>query len=409
MSRALLLAALALAWAGCSGGGLPGGANSEGDLGVGGNGGAADFGVPDLGAPADLAVPHDLAAAHDLAAPHDLAVPLDLTWPQYDLTTPRDLTPPGPYDFTIGTNSDGAVACVPPGGQTTTRYVWSGITVPEQRSQFAFDLNGDGRVDNQLGNIIGALDGQMLGSQDEIDQSIASGRSITLMAARSSDPTFTNDVCAETDVLAGVPLASPDAGSGGFTVDGTVTPGDFFGTIAAARFTSEPSPSYAQVPTVVRVPLPIFGAVPTEIVGARITYVRAADGQITGGQVNGAVRNQDVIGKLIPALAATFNQYLAAHPATPKSFQILSIFDNGGKAYPACPAGTCQNFDGSCAVKGDNKIDDCEVSTSGLIQNVLAPDVQLFDAAGNYRPSVDNTHKDSLSIGFAFTAVPASF
>jgi hypothetical protein len=89
--------------------------------------------------------------------------------------------------------------------------------------------------------------------------------------------------------------------------------------------------------------------------------------------------------------------------------QILSIFDNGGKADPSCSAGTCKNPDGSCAVSHDNKIDVCEVASSGLIHNVLAPDVQLFDSAGNYHPNPNNTMKDSLSIGVGFTAVAATF
>ena len=62
-----------------------------------------------------------------------------------------------------------------------------------------------------------------------------------------------------------------------------------------------------------------------------------------------------------------------------------------------------------CAVKGDRKIDVCEVATAGLIQNVLAPDIQMFDANGNYHPNPDNTHKDSLSLGLGFSAVTATF
>jgi hypothetical protein len=163
------------------------------------------------------------------------------------------------------------------------------------------------------------------------------------------------------------------------------------------------------VPTVAQVPFPYFGAVPTEIVGARITWVRAADGHITGGQLNGAVRDHDVRTKLMPAIAANLTKYVTAHPGTPTTMKLLSVFDNGGKFVPGCGAGTCQNLDGSCAVKGDNTISDCEVATNGLVTNLIAPDVQLFDDAGNYAPNWANTKKDSLSIGFAFTAAPASF
>jgi hypothetical protein len=37
------------------------------------------------------------------------------------------------------------------------QYVANTLTVPLDRMQFGMDLNGDGKTDNQLGNIIGAL------------------------------------------------------------------------------------------------------------------------------------------------------------------------------------------------------------------------------------------------------------
>src|SRR6185436_1619511 len=37
------------------------------------------------------------------------------------------------------------------------KYVANALTVPMDRMQFGMDLNGDGKTDNQLGNIIGAL------------------------------------------------------------------------------------------------------------------------------------------------------------------------------------------------------------------------------------------------------------
>jgi hypothetical protein len=47
-------------------------------------------------------------------------------------------------------------------------------------------------------------------------------------------------------------------------------------------------------------------------------------------------------------------------------------------------------------------------STSDFaVQGILAPDVHLFDAAGNFAPSPTGT-KDSYSVGFEFTVVPAS-
>ena len=98
--------------------------------------------------------------------------------------------------------------------------------------------------------------------------------------------------------------------------------------------------------------------------------------------------------------------------------QIASLFDTGGKADSSCTTGGCKNpttgdgtRKGMCASATDNIVDVCEVSTNTLVQSLLAPDVQLFDSTGAYKPNKDKTTavKDSLSVGLGFTAVGATF
>jgi len=326
-----------------------------------------------------------------------------------DLGMPADLAQPGAVDLAFGSDTDGSVACTPAAGATAARYVWNAMTVPLTASDFAYDLNGDGRADNQLGNIAGALAGQGFDLQAGIDGAITGGQSITLVAESSKDASFGDDACATSTMYAGTPTASPDySGAGHFTIDAAATVGHFTGPIAAARFTSEPSPAFAKVPSVVRYDLPLFGSSPVDLVGARITYVRAANGTVTGGQLNGAIRQYDIDHELVPAIAGALNLQVHTNPSSSSSMQILAIFDTGGATDPACGS-TCKNLDGSCAVAKDGNITDCEVGTNGIIRNVLAPDVQLFDAAGNYHPNPANTTKDSLSVGIGFTAVGATF
>ena len=338
-------------------------------------------GGPDEGGAADMAVANDLSMAPDLSSPPDLASS------QY---------------------GDGAVACLPAGGAVRAQYVWNDVLVPMQRADYSFDLNGDGRTDNQLGNIEATLAGQGMPVQAQATQAVQSGQSLTLVDEHGDD--LTSDACAATSVQSAQMMASPDfSGAGHFTPDGSM-PGDFAGPIVTSRFTSEPPPATAAVPVIVHLNLPLLGAVSAvDVVGARITYVRDATGKLMMGQLNGAIRNKDVQTKVIPNLAASLTAQVQANPSSSTSMQILAIFDTGGKADPACAAGTCKNPDGSCAVKGDQKIDTCELATSGLITNLLAPDVQLFDAAGNYHPNPANTNKDCLSIGLGFTAVGATF
>ncbi len=366
----------------------------------------ADLGATDSpmgGADLATAAPDLAVSVPDLAvgAP-DLAMkPADLAMKLHDLAVPLDLLP--------GPDMARQLACAPAGGALRAQYVWNAVLVPMQRSDYAFDLNGDGRADNQFGNIYGALAGQNLDVQNDATQAVTSGQSLTLIDAHADD--FSDDACAASDVEAADAMASPDfSGAGHFTVDAAAVPGHFAGTFAAGHFSSLPLPESAATPVVMMLKLPLLGAIiGVQLVGAHVQYTRAADGTVTGGQLNGAIRNSDVQNLVIPALAASLTAQVQVTPVGPRAMVLLSIFDTGGKADPTCGSGTCKNPDGTCAVKGDNKIDVCEVATCGLIQNILAPDVQMFDANGNYQPSPGNTHKDSLSIGLGFSAVPATF
>jgi len=53
----------------------------------------------------------------------------------------------------------------------------------------------------------------------------------------------------------------------------------------------------------------------------------------------------------------------------------------------------------------DQLIDVCEVADNNVVRNVLGPDVQLFtDDGTQFHPTPEHRHKDSLSLGIAFTA-----
>src|SRR4051794_8796544 len=52
-------------------------------------------------------------------------------------------------------------------------YAVNSITLPTSNKEFAFDLDGDGKQDNQMGNIIGTLKMQGLDAQAGVDDSVA--------------------------------------------------------------------------------------------------------------------------------------------------------------------------------------------------------------------------------------------
>jgi hypothetical protein len=118
-------------------------------------------------------------------------------------------------------------------------------------------------------------------------------------------------------------------------------------------------------------------------------------GGLMAGQINGAIKNTDVQNNIIPNVAMLLDQRVTANPTGSTEKQILQIFDIG--------------CDGMPQYKGDGHIEVCEVADNSIIKNVLNPDVQMFDANGNYHPNPANTMRDSLSLGLGFAGVKASY
>jgi len=305
--------------------------------------------------------------------------------------------------------------CTPGAGGNTAKYVTATVTVPTSRTDYSIDLNGDGRQDNQLGNIIGALIGQNLDVQMGVNDAVNSGQLVILVTENSADATFTADTCASSSLALGsLPAGTtkPDySGMGSFTSNGSAG-GTFAGPIKSGQFSSA-SPVTTKTPVSVTIKLPLIaGAKPItlDVQGAHIQYGKDSSGVIKG-QIHGVIPNTKVQSTIVPNVASLLTTKINDPAGGSTSSTIAGIFDTCGAAQPGDNCGTCcANPDKSCAVKGEKKIDSCEVATSGIIKNVLSPDVQMFAADGTtWSPNADNKNKDSLSLGIAFTLAGAKF
>jgi hypothetical protein len=316
-----------------------------------------------------------------------------------------------------GGSSSGAADVTMPSTMNPLQFVADSLLVPMDRTQYGMDLNGDGKVDNQLGNIIGALTANNLDTQGGVDSAICKGQVILLLTTTSDDATYQNDPASGAKVQIGQQFnyTGPDtcaAGSGGpkydgtdtFTADTSFAGAQFAGRIQNGLFSSN-SPVTTKNPVTVNLQLPLVsGAAPVQlnIIGAHIQY-RYSGGKISSGQINGAIKSTDVQNTIIPNVAQLLNDRVTANPTGSTEKQIAQIFDIG------CSDASAKNFDGTAAAKGDGKIAVCEVSDNSIIKNVLNADVQMFDSSGAYHPNKANTMKDSLSLGLGFTAVKATF
>ena len=333
-------------------------------------------------------------------APPDLAMaPEDLSVPPRDLSRPEDLASAGSH-----------------------KYVFNGIALPMTRSDYSIDLNGDGHVDNQFGNIVAALISEAFDAQDAVTADVQSGQTIELAAIQTVDPMLVNDPAAVITLFTGRPTATPDfQGMGVYTIDATRPPSLFPGGLEQATFSSA-NPVTTHTPVSLTLNLPFLGGLPIPLTlhGAHIQFYTGTDAAsgapgLVLGEIQGSIKEHDVQSTIVPAIARILTTQVQANPTSSTARMVEALFDTG-------MCGSCASGDycgnglgcsvGQCTITaqaGDDQIDPCEVGLNNIIENILAPDVQIYDAAGNYAPNPGNSVRDSLSIGLGFTAVEAHF
>ena len=231
------------------------------------------------------------------------------------------------------------------------RFYVTGLMLPQQRSDYAVDLNGDGRAEDELGNIEGAIAGQFAENQ-HIDEILAADRAPMIVELVSDDASLREDATVGVRWLDG-----SDAGDqlGAVLHDGTVTSNPVTPTTTRAR---------------VRLPL-LAAADPSPLVldHHQVQLVPDGAGGFVG-QLDGTIVAADAVNEIGPQLIQMIRN------ATPPS--MIRWFD--------------ANRDGTITLD--------ELAANGLIKNLASADVHVGSPA--------NEAKDDLSIGFMFTLAPCS-
>ena len=307
---------------------------------------------------------------------------------------------------------DDPAGCVDSGGQDF-QYVADTVTMPQSASsaqQLGLDLDFDpqGRPDNALGQILSTLASQGdLNLQEQVDTAIATGDIILLMNLKASGTGTATDAGAwvylganptpaactdENDMVCGNHLD----GSASFEIASdspmnAILAGDIIG----GEFKGGPGKVTLQLS---------FGEgepVTVRLVGAQMEAT-VSDTGIVMGKLGGAVTEDELQNSVLPSIATVLSTNIADDcTGTPETTcctegstgeTLVDLFDD-------CSAGST-----SC----DCDIDVDELRNNDLISSLLAPDVDLLDADGDFNPRTDET-KDSLSLGIGFTATTASF
>jgi hypothetical protein len=265
--------------------------------------------------------------------------------------------------------------CVADGAQATSYRITS-MTLPSGPGMFALDLNGDGQGDNALGGIISVMSQGGFGAQGYVDAALADGSEAFKLDLLQDDRDQLAATLGETAAghRAGFFCHPLSYGSEVLSYRGATLPVELDFTLTFA--------AYVQVTL------------------TAAALVLSVDGNgMLHGQLNGAVRAEQVRKNVIPGIAQLMTQKLQANPDAPESDNLRQFFDIGDGN-----GGPCADLDGSFSQPKDGLVGDCEVAHSVIAESVLVADVDLFDDDGHYHPNLQNTRKDSLSVGVGFAA-----
>ena len=258
-------------------------------------------------------------------------------------------------------------------------YVVNQLLVPttnDQARAYAFDIDKDGEVDNQLGYVFSVLASQGLDLQGAMDASIDSGAVVMLLSVQTTS--LTNAKGVKVRLLRGLPVANPDLNGGGrFRVDKSAPRTELKGKIKNRVLTTKPGAVSLSLPPL----YPGFAAIPFDLLKGRIRGTCKTK-RCTKGIIGGAITSEDLDARFVPAIADMARAIVARDcPTTPPD---------------DCPPSTDGQTMLNLFDENDDKvITNDEVRENPLIKTLLAPDLDVVGKDGV---------KDAMSVGFGFTA-----
>lgn len=292
----------------------------------------------------------------------------------------------------------------PPG----IKFATNKLVLPKSRFESSIDIDGNGAVDNQLGTILGLLASQGTDFQASTDIAVKLGLTVQLFEVRPADlldsKTATVGMRSATPRMAG----DPPAYDGTDTFQPSAEPALWMtGALAAGALSSKmPRDLTAAEVKRYRLIVPIGRAsLRMDLYGVHVQATTTDKGMMAG-QFHGVVRKQDIDSQVIPSIADLITAEINANPQDPAVQQLIRTFETGPVSMKKCQdnmADCCKTNPKTCKITPD------EVRANQLIQIILVPDLQCYDAQGSWRLTPNGVDKDCLSVGLGFTAVRASF
>lgn len=295
---------------------------------------------------------------------------------------------------------------------TAIKYVTSDVALPSGTMTFGIDIDGNGKADNQLAKITGVI-GSQFDLAGPVTKAVKDGDLLIGMAVTAENLT---DACASVSASLLKKPANPPKldGTDTLMVDAGQMTANLFGGIGPAGSTTAgnlstvlPPKQTADNVQKIQLNIPLAGGIlPLAIAGAHVQGTVNANG-IMSGQIHGVISKADVDSKVIPAIAQVLTDLINKDPNGSSAKTVIQLFEDMNnpvsKMKCAVAKDCCATNPATCKIIAE------EVKGQALIGSFLAPDVQVFDSAGAWKPVAGGTDKNGLSVGLGFTAVKATF
>ncbi len=254
-------------------------------------------------------------------------------------------------------------------------------TTQAQTEMYALNVDGDaqGQVDNKFGDLLTLLlsAAPSLELQSNLDQAVTAGQLVSLHVMKTDDPSADSNV--SWSIFQGQMPQSPPIfdGADNLMID-SASPVNLpiNGSLTGGHFSGGPGTSRIKI-------FLMDQTVDVNLVGIRLETDVSSAG-CANGKMGGGVTVDEFRGTVLPAIAAGLNQIIKVNDAV--SSTLLQAFDS----------------DNNGSITTD------ELEGNPILMIAISPDLDLFDASGNFNPNQDGV-KDSYSLGIGFTCVPAVF
>lgn len=306
----------------------------------------------------------------------------------------------------------GAPECPPPTNACSTasqaRYVVHQVTMPSSANHYSYDVDGNGTVENKTEDVVAGLEGAGLNIQQAFSAHLADGQILMLIDVQGGSLTTG---CANVILREAKPTTMPPAFNGmdSFTPNPDYASVKLVGNLSSGLLTTtapknQPPASLGVLK--LSVPITLDYKLPLIVYGARVEGQLTANG-ITNGKLHGALRKVDLETYSFPVVAQAITQRINEPPNGSEEALMISLFEdqNNTISKQKCmttPAKCCATNPTTCEITA------AEVGASPIIQQLIAPDVQMFQGE-TWTPTPGGSSKESLSFGIGFAGVKATF